>query len=321
MLQSYVDAAPPGSRIDWATYYFRDRALAEALIRASQRGAHVRLVLEPDPRRKGANDAVVAMLKDKLGDGLHLYKPTPFNRGHLHAKIYAFSEPDIAWVGSFNPSGDVPEDPEVVAEIGDQDRGHNVLLGIERPVLTTALRQHVGILAGWRPLPLKLRPHFNRVVSDDGALVYFLPRLRPWPAEEEIARMTVSDRVRAAISHLKKGELTHQLRLAVRRGVDVQLLVHGTERRVPTHLVENLTASGVQITRVVHPDNLPMHAKFLLIERGKERSVWMGSHNFNPKSLTRNAEILLRVCDPMLFEALAGRFEAIAAMAIRTTRS
>ena len=49
LLQSHVDASRPGSRIDWATYYFRDRALAEALIRASDRGVRVNLVMEPDP--------------------------------------------------------------------------------------------------------------------------------------------------------------------------------------------------------------------------------------------------------------------------------
>ena len=56
LLQDHVDQSPPGSRIDWATYYFRDRALAEALMRASDRGVQVRLVMEGDPRRKGAND-------------------------------------------------------------------------------------------------------------------------------------------------------------------------------------------------------------------------------------------------------------------------
>ena len=106
LLQDQVDASPPGSRIDWATYYFRDRALAAALIRASDRGVRVTLVLEPDPRRAGANDAVIAMLEAHgLNGGFHFYKPAPFDDGHLHAKIYAFSEPDIAWVGSFNPTG------------------------------------------------------------------------------------------------------------------------------------------------------------------------------------------------------------------------
>ena len=187
LLQSHVDGAPPGSRIDWATYYFRDGALAEALIRASDRGVKVCLALEPDPRRVGANDAVIAMLQAHgLNGGLHLYHPAPFDDGHLHAKIYAFSDPDIAWVGSFNPSGDEPEDAEVVAEIGDQDRGHNLLLGIERPALTEALRRHVQILAGWRPIPAKLRPHFNLSVTDGSTRLYFYPRLRPQIAELEV---------------------------------------------------------------------------------------------------------------------------------------
>ncbi|MFL6747978.1 MAG: phospholipase D-like domain-containing protein, partial [Sphingomicrobium sp.] len=53
LLQQHVDQSPPGSRIDWATYYFRDRALAEALMRASDRGVSVRLVMEAKPRREG----------------------------------------------------------------------------------------------------------------------------------------------------------------------------------------------------------------------------------------------------------------------------
>src|SRR5688500_5918459 len=88
LLQDHVDAAPRGSRVDWATYYFRDRALAEALIRASDRGVVVTLAVEPDPRRPGANDAVIAMLRDHgLNGGLHLYRTV--RKGHLHTKIYA----------------------------------------------------------------------------------------------------------------------------------------------------------------------------------------------------------------------------------------
>lgn len=316
LLQAQVDASPPGSRIDWATYYFRDRALAEALIRASDRGVRVTLVLEPDPRRTGANDAVIAMLKAHgLKGRFHLYEPAPFDRGHLHAKIYAFSEPNIAWVGSFNPSGDEPEDAEVIAEIGDQDRGHNLLLGIERPRLTSALRVHVRKLARWRPLPLKLRPHFNLWVEDAGTRLYFYPRFRTNPAESEIARLQAGDRFRGAISHLKKGELTRQSQKAVTRGVEVDLLVHDTERRVPSELVQDLLRSGVRITRVSHPDDLPMHAKFLLVDRGKESSAWLGSHNFNPKSQTRNAELLLRTSDADVISALSRRFDEIASMA------
>ena len=60
LLLQHVRAAPPGSAIDWATYYFLDRELAETLIAASDRGVAVTLVVEGDPRFEGANDPVIA---------------------------------------------------------------------------------------------------------------------------------------------------------------------------------------------------------------------------------------------------------------------
>ncbi|MDP9421555.1 MAG: phospholipase D-like domain-containing protein [Pseudomonadota bacterium] len=315
LLQAQVDASPPGSRIDWATYYFRDRALAEALIRASDRGVHINLVLEPDPRRAGANDAVIAMLRRHgLNGGFHIYRSWRSEKGHLHAKIYGFSHPDICWIGSFNPSGDEPEDAEVVGEIGDQDRGHNLLLPVRSAKLTAALRGHVGRLAGWSPVPPVLRPAFNRIVKDGGTRLYFYPRLRPYLVERSIARLQAGDRVQAAISHLKAGELTGQLAGAVSRGVTVNLLVHDTVRRVPSELVEQLTSDGVRVVRVVHKDGLPMHAKFILIEQRDNRAAWLGSYNFNKKSRRHNAEVLLRTDDPSTFASLQDRFEVISSM-------
>lgn len=316
LLQTHVDGSPPGSRIDWATYYFRDRALAQSLIRASDRGVQVQLAIEPRPRLAGANDAVLAMLRDHgLNGGFHPYQPAPDDEGHLHAKIYAFSHPDIAWIGSFNPSGDEPDDPAVIAEIGDQDRGHNLLLGITDRKLTSALRRHVGRLSSHGRIPLRLRPAFNVRVRSQGTSLYFYPRLSTYPVERSVARLRQGDRLRGAISHLKKGELATQLIEAVGRGARVQLLVHDTDRRVPTNLVERLAGSGIDIVRVAGPSELPMHAKFLLIERGKNREAWLGSYNFNKRSRLHNAEILLRTKDSSVFTSLEQRFEVIAAMA------
>jgi hypothetical protein len=319
LLQEHVENSPPGSRIDWATYYFRDRALAQALMAASDRGVRVRLVLESEPRLTSANEAVIKMLRRHgLGGGFRLYDPGPIKPGHIHAKIYAFSHPDVAWVGSFNPSGDEPDDAGVICEIGDQDRGHNLLLGIERPRLTAALRRHVGILGRWWPLHLKTGPHFNLPVSDAGTRLYFYPRLWPHPAEREIARIGAGGRVRGAISHLKEGRLTGELRQALSGGTAVDLLVHDTERRVPSELVRDLTSNGVNIVRVSDPEGLPMHAKFLLIERGGTTNAWLGSHNFNAKSEKKNAELLLKTSDAGVIAALSRRFDQIAAMARST---
>jgi hypothetical protein len=319
-LQEHVDASPRGSRIDWATYYFRDRALAEALMRASDRGVRVKLALEPNPRRTGANDAVIAMLRAHgLNGGLCLYRTASKVRGHLHAKIYAFSHPDIAWIGSFNPSGDDPEDADVISEIGDQDRGHNLLVGIENSKLNAALRRHVGRLAGRSQIPPKWRFGFNHIVKTSGTRLYYYPRLFTRPVERSVNQLKEGDRLRGAISHLKPGEMTRLLARAVNLGVDVELLVHDTARRVPSELVQQLAADGVRIVRVAHPDSLPMHAKFLLIERGDRRVAWTGSYNFNKKSRRHNAEILLSTEDPALFAMLDARFKAIKSMAMPVT--
>lgn len=315
LLQAQVDGSPPGSRIDWATYYFRDRALAEALVRAKARGVAVTIVVEPKPRRAGANDAVIAILRQGLGAGLRLYKP--LGRGRLHSKIYCFSHPDIAWIGSFNPSGDDPEDADVVAEIGDQDRGHNLLLGIERPRLVKALRTQVGRLG--RPPGLRLLTGLRGLfaVRDGDTSLFFYPRPRKSLAEPEVSKLKANDSFRGAISHLKAGVMTKALKSVAARGAKVELLVHDTERRVPSEVIGDLQQAGVDVRRVAIPGDLPMHAKFLLLARRSESCAWLGSFNFNAKSRNRNAELLVRTEDAATIAALSSRFDLIAASAAR----
>lgn len=312
LLQARIDAVPSGGSISWATYYFRDRALARALIAAHQRGVKVSLAIEGRPRQRALNDEVIAMLsKSGIGGGLRVHRPPPLlTRLHrpLHAKIYIFSHPYAhALVGSFNPSGDEPEDPSVIAEIGDQDRGHNLLVELNDPILVRALANHVRKLG----LFDRLRP--PRTVHAGDTRLFFYPRLRTGVVDAEIAALGREDRVRAAISHLKRGAFTDVLVAAARRGVGIELLVHDTERRVPEDIVGELTGSGIAVTRYSEPNNLPMHAKFLLAESSKDRTAWFGSFNFNKRSLRRNHELLVRSRDLALFDALAARYGEIAA--------
>lgn len=320
LLQRHIDSSPPGSRIDWVTYYFRDRALAEALMQASDRGVTVQLVMEEHPRRTGANDTVIAMLRRHgLGGGFHARssRARRGEKGHVHAKIYSFSHPDIAWIGSFNPSGDEPEDAEVIAEIGDQDRGHNLLVGIERSKLTRALRNFVDRLA----LPGSDRARWASWlrVADGDTRIYFYPRLRNLVVEPTIALLGRGARVRGAISHLKKGPLTWALARCARRGCEVELLVHDTSRRVSDKAVQFLRDAGVKVRRVSDPHDLPMHAKFLLVERKERRTAWFGSYNFNDKSRFDNVELLVSSHDAQLFDALAKRFAEILSMSEGST--
>jgi phosphatidylserine/phosphatidylglycerophosphate/cardiolipin synthase-like enzyme len=315
LLQVHVDASPPGSSIDWCTYYFRDEALAESLIRASDRGVMVTLTLESEPRRKSANaDVIERLAAHGLNGGLRIFAPRGPLHPHLHAKIYAFSAPrPIAFIGSFNPSGNEPEDADVIAEIGDQDRGHNLLLGIEDPVLVEALRLHAATIPKRGGL-IGSRLTQNRVIRSGNASLFFYPRLRSGQVERELSALGTGDRIHAAISHLKGTGFVTALGGAAQRGAQVDLVVHDTERRVPERDLASLRDAGALVRRFRHPQGLPMHAKFLLIDRsGQPPAAWLGSANFNPRSRWINQEVLLRTTDAETVKTLLARFDTIAA--------
>lgn len=303
LLRQRIDAVPAGGRIAWATYYFRDRDLAAALIAASDRGVEVVLQIEGTPRRASANAPVLALLKAHgLRGGLTVAAArVKAVHPHLHSKIYYFSHPRPAvLVGSFNPSGDLPEDADVIAEIGDQDRGDNLLVEIGEPAFAEALGRKVAGLTA----PFARLRNARRLVGCD-ATAWFFPNFGTSPIERSLDG--AAD-ILGCISHLKAGSLTAQLEKAAARGARVRLLVHDTARRVPHGIVARLQSAGVNISRVRYPDDLPMHAKFIVADG----TAWFGSFNYNPRSRWLNHEILLSSRHPAIVGALAKRFEVIA---------
>jgi hypothetical protein len=309
-----VRAMPPGQSIDWATYYFLDPELAHALIDASRRGVKVRLVLEGDPRFESANGNVLAMLRgDGLGGGLTVRPPAPFPfrdvAGKLHAKIYAFSWPQpVALIGSFNPSGGRGDDnAAIIREIGDQDRGHNMLVEITSAGLVDALAHHVAVLADNRGTVDRFSRENNRTIRDRDTELFFYPRLRTDVVESALDQLGPGDRLCAAISHLK-GDAIGTLEDAAERGAKINLIVHDSERRVPQSAVDRLTRDGIEIRRYRQAQGLPMHDKFFIIENEGHWVTYFGSLNFNRNSRFINDEVLARSTNSKLALALLQRF-------------
>lgn len=313
LLKQRVEAVPAGGEIAWATYYFRDLELADALVAACDRGVKVRVHIEGCPRRTDANDAVIARLSAHGLDGnLRIHRSTvPWKRmrPYLHAKIYVFSHPEpSALIGSFNPSGNLPDDPLVIADIGDQDRGHNLLAEYRDPTLVMALSAHI---AGIGRFAQRLRPTQNKVLRSAESSIWLFPRLQSRVIDHHLAGLGSGCRIRGAISHLKTGSLSRQLGAAVSRGAAVRLLVHDTERRVPEEVVAVLEAAGVAIDRYVAPDDLPLHSKFLLIDEPGACTAYFGSFNFNPRAQMVNHEVLVGSRDAAIINALSSRFDAM----------
>jgi len=302
LLHQRIEAVPEGGRIAWATYYFRDRDLAEALAAAARRGVEVVLQVEGAPRRRSANEAVLALLRERgLSEGLRVHS-SGLVHAHLHSKIYYFSHPKPAvLVGSFNPSGDIPEDPETIAEIGDQDRGHNLLVELADGEFAEGLRRHVCRLDRGFARLRNARP-----LAGPEATAWFYPRFDVSVVERGLSG---ASQIVGCISHLKRGSLFDRLRKEARRGAAVRLLVHDTNRRVPEAAVCALRDAGVEIRRFIHPEGLPMHAKFIVADG----TAWFGSFNYNPRSRWLNREILLASRHPGIVGPLLARFEEIGA--------
>ncbi len=309
ILAERVESVPRGGEVLWSTYYFRDLALAQSLIRAEQRGVTVKLCIEASPRLRSANDAVRRRLADGLGSGLHLVRH--LLPAHLHEKIYIFSHPyPAAFVGSFNPSGNTPEDPSIIAEIGDQNRGHNYLVEIDDPAVIDNLKAHVLSLHAGRHGLLDRYARGDASDLTTGRLrLFYFPRLDAMVVSRLLNERRY-ERVRIAASHFRDGHLASLLVRLARAGTSVEVITHDTLRRVPARIEARAKAQGIIFVRYAHPDGLPMHSKFILLTAPNFQRVLFGSMNLTRTSLLLNHEILIAADDePDIFDAFNARFE------------
>ncbi|MBX3617950.1 phospholipase D-like domain-containing protein [Nitrosomonas sp.] len=323
VLEAHIAAVPAGGSIDWATYYFRDLKLAEALIQARKRGVMVTVSLAGKPRTAYANDAVIAMLSgpEGLGDGLRIISfpglPAPPGRAwapQLHEKIYCFSHPEpIAFIGSFNPSGNrMEEQCDVIQEIGDQDKGYNTLIGLVDPVLVTQLIKHVRNLHKKPPgLLYRFSGDANEAIQSADTTIHFLPRIRSHPVMLFLSKISNNAHVRIFASHIRsEAAVNFMIRLA-NRGVKLEIFAEATYRRVTAKMEQRLLAAGIQFKRSRNAEELPMHLKLVLVKDcGQVWSIF-GSFNWTNPSLWLNHEIAAVSNDPALYQVFSERCDWI----------
>lgn len=322
-LAGCVAEVPAGGAIDWVTYYFRDRALARALVDARHRGVRVTLALEGRPRVARANDGVIAQLSGPgaLDAGLRVVRmrgiPSPPGlawKPQLHEKIYCFSHPvPAAFVGSFNPSGDRPEaDPGIVSAIGDHHIAHNALVEIRDPDIVACLAQHVRSLHEQGPwLFGRHRPGVSRDFDFGDTQVCFWPRYSRHPVEQLLEQHGAGSRVRIAASHIRNPRAVACLQRLVARGARVEIAAEHTERRVPRRMEKRLLDAGIGLERFGAGANVPMHLKFVLAEGRAGRQAVFGSFNWTLPSYWLNHEVAVITRDETVFEALENRWLAL----------
>ena len=310
ILEKKIHAVPAGGEILWITYYFRDTGLAEALLQAQQRGVMVRVVLEKTPRTKTANDKVKKLLAT-LGRNLrvlnHIWVIKRSKKSRLHEKLYYFSHPTPhVLVGTFNPSGDSPEDPAIIREIGNQDRGHNLLVEISDQTLVQALYTHAHRLFRmahgiWE----RFLPESNRIISSGKTRILFFPRRNNKEFYQLFSGLKAGSKLRMAVSHLNDPDICNYLIKLAQQGVELEILTHDTERRVPSWVEKEMLGNNVIFKRYIHPEGFPMHNKFMLIDTPDQQIVTFGSMNLSVRSLHSNHELLVVNESPALYRTFS----------------
>jgi phosphatidylserine/phosphatidylglycerophosphate/cardiolipin synthase-like enzyme len=314
LLRSRVDLVPEGGEIHWTAYYFGNVDLARALLEAKRRGVRVRLDIEPRPRRPEVNTQVLRLLGGKAGLADGLRAVSHVLPCHLHEKLYFFSHPvPVVYLGSYNPSRDAADSPELLGDIGDQDRGHNFLVEIAAMPAVAFVRAHLNAMHdGFHGVFERFRSDLNTAYDTPELGIWFFPRRRSDVVLTAL-RHCAADRIRIAASHFRDGSMARLLARLAGGGVKIEVLTHDTLRRVPQRVERTLRSAGIVFTRYSHSEGLPMHNKFMLLEGRARRSVLFGSFNLTRTSRWLNHEILLHSYDPDLFSAFASRWDEMKA--------
>jgi hypothetical protein len=146
------------------------------------------------------------------------------------------------------------------------------------------------------------------VPKSDDTRVFYFPRL-----DTGIVARLLRDRryenIRIAASHFRDRSIARALAEAARDGAHVEIIAHHTKRRVPSYIEQSLKSANIDFHRYAHPDQLPMHSKFILLAAPGFRRALVGSMNLTLTSRWLNHEILLEVDQPDFYDAFNIRWE------------
>ena len=137
----------------------------------------------------------------------------------------------------------------------------------------------------------------------------FFPRSQWQSFDALFDALATGDRLRMAVSHINDRRICRRLFNLAGQGVTLEIIAHDTKRRVPSWVERKMHKNDIAFRRYMHPEDLPMHNKFMLFEAGKTKTLAFGSLNLSVRSLHTNHELLVISEDYGLFEDFSRRWE------------
>jgi phosphatidylserine/phosphatidylglycerophosphate/cardiolipin synthase-like enzyme len=318
-LDEAVDEAVPGATLRLAAYSLAMPSTTRALLRAHDRGVHVRVVVDDHSAHWGAARQLREALGTSTGEESFLkvcQMSCRGGRGNQHAKFLTVTDSSrgegLVLVGSLNltnySSRRQWNDLYSVVDLGvhdqlatafdqmaaDRPRGR-LLLPVTAEGFSTDVSPYTGVSTRTDPLTRRLRAIRCRdaavTAGRDGRTVVRIV-MHAWNGERGIL-------------------LARRVARLERNGCDVRVLLGvGTGRAVKRILLDG----GVPVRDSEHRGRRVHHKVMILSgaigSHTDAQYVWTGSHNWSDRSL-RNDEVMVRVAGRALVDDYLANFRRI----------
>lgn len=319
-LQQHIEAIPSGGKICWMCYYFNEPSLLDTLLAASQRGVHIDLIIDGNPRTPEINQLTIQKLTLQVPPLINIIKvkKKPFWEylgihwhPHLHSKLYYFSHPfPHVLIGSYNPTAGLDYlSQEMLEKIGDHSISHNVLVNITDSVSVDTLHKYFSDMQQpWNRRLSRILSSHNQTHNSNQWQLDFLPRLASHPIDTLLKNQDPNATVKCAISHFKGPGILRSLKSAIKIGKNIEIILESNPRRVSKQHLAFLDCHKIKYYQQKISENCLMHNKFILYESEKENCVMFGSFNWSARSRYLNHEITACTNDKKIVAAFKNRW-------------
>lgn len=287
-----IDAAQQS--VDFAVFEYDLEPLADALVRAAERGVQVRLALDEEHLEEDEEMALWAGEVEAAGIPIAWEDSTAF----LHSK-YAIIDTRIVWMGSWNASNN------------DTYRNNNNLIRFTIPAIVENYSTEFNQMFGGAFGNDKVAQTPNPVINLDGMQLenYFSPR------------EDVDDRIVALLNEAQRS--IHFLAFSYTSDPIAEAMQARHRAGVPVRGVfekRNATGTGAEYERLLETgmdvlrdgNCYTMHHKFIVID---EAIVITGSYNFSARAEDTNDENLVIIHDPGIAAQYMEEFQRVYAQA------
>lgn len=284
--------------VDLVTFEYNLNSVADALIRAKERGVTVRLALD----RESLANAPMAKWTG-LVEAAQIPIAWEDSDAFLHSK-FIIVDGSLLWTGSWNVT------------INDTYRNNNNLLRITAPAIIANYRAEFEQMAQKRFGNAKQSVAPNPQVRLGNTLVenYFSPQDRAQSrivARIEEARQSI----RFLAFSFTSGEIADAMIARSQAGVGVQGVMENRNVTGTGAKFKALQQGGVAI--FADGNCYTMHHKLIIID---ERTVITGSYNFTNRAEETNDENFLIIDDPALARQFLDEFDRVYSQAQSPTR-